>query len=303
MLDQRDARAARTPAGIGGKPLTYLACPYSHPIPEVMEWRYEQATKAAAWLITNKSWNVFSPITHSHPLHKLGGCRGDWRFWEQIDYEYLSCSNRLVVLLVDGWKESVGVTAELQIARELGIEVWFFTLAEGLSGFLKTTEGVPKLVEKMTMRIPIATPTSTQSCSAVWSGANLHDCHLKMPEETTGEMRTFETGATRTSDKGKPDYEGFLSPLALAEFGAYMLSHQEQADGNIRPSDNWQKGIPLPDYMKSLWRHLMAAWTLHRGFPVPNDEQGRPVTLKTALAAVVFNAQGYLHELIKAERK
>ena len=27
--------------------------------------------------------------------------------------------------------------------------------------------------------------------------------------------RVFETGATRDTDAGKPDYEGFLSPLVI----------------------------------------------------------------------------------------
>jgi len=68
-----------------------------------MEWRYEQATKAAAWLISQHELNVFSPITHSHPLHKLGGCKGDWHFWEKIDREYLGASNTLLILYrIDG---------------------------------------------------------------------------------------------------------------------------------------------------------------------------------------------------------
>lgn len=114
------------------RPLTYLACPYSHPNPEVMEWRYEQATKAAAWLISQHELNVFSPITHSHPLHKLGGCKGDWNFWEKIDREYLGASNTLLILYLDGWEHSVGVNAELKIARELGLHIDFVVpLADG----------------------------------------------------------------------------------------------------------------------------------------------------------------------------
>jgi hypothetical protein len=55
--------------------------------------------------------------------------------------------------------------------------------------------------------------------------------------------------------------------------------------------------------MKSLWRHLVAVWTLHRGNSLPPDEQGREVTLNTALSALMFNAQGYLHEVVKAGSK
>ena len=108
----------------------------------------------------------------------------------------------------------------------------------------------------------------------------------------TGLIRTFETGATRTSEQGKHDFEGFLSPLALERFAEYMTKHRLQADGTLRASDNWQKGIPLDSYMKSMWRHFFEVWTIHRG-------NGGDVEIEEALAALFFNVQGYLHETLK----
>lgn len=104
-------------------------------------------------------------------------------------------------------------------------------------------------------------------------------------------MRKFESGATRDNDAGKLDYEGFLSPLALERFAEYMNLNRFQADGELRDSDNWQKGIPKDAYMKSMWRHFMDVWKAHRGVgTIPMDE---------ALCAVLFNAMGYLHEALK----
>ena len=57
-------------------------------------------------------------------------------------------------------------------------------------------------------------------------------------------MRNFDTGATRDNDDEKMDYEGFLSPIVLKEFGRYMHKHRKQTDGKFRESDNWQKGMP-----------------------------------------------------------
>lgn len=105
-------------------------------------------------------------------------------------------------------------------------------------------------------------------------------------------IRTFDTGATRTSEEGKLDYEGFLSPLALEAYAEYMNGHRKQADGSIRDSDNWQKGIPLDSYMKSMWRHFMDVWSLHRGYHAPAEMQ-------EALSALFFNVHGYLHEHMK----
>lgn len=107
-------------------------------------------------------------------------------------------------------------------------------------------------------------------------------------------IRTFESGATRDSDKDKPDYEGFFSPLVIVEFGRYMHKHRVQSDGSLRDSDNWQKGMPLAAYMKSMWRHFLDLWLLHRNWTA------RPgVTLREALCGIIFNAMGYLHELLK----
>ena len=77
-------------------------------------------------------------------------------------------------------------------------------------------------------------------------------------------MREFDTGATRDNDTDKPDYEGFLSPLVLEAYAQYMHKNRVQADGATRDSDNWQKGIPRDQYMKSAFRHFMDLWRAHR---------------------------------------
>lgn len=105
-------------------------------------------------------------------------------------------------------------------------------------------------------------------------------------------VRTFETGASRDTDDGKYDYEGFLSPQVLERFAAYMHKHRLQKDGSIRASDNWQKGIPDSAYMKSMWRHFMDVWKWHRSV----DED---LDIEEALCAVIFNAQGLLFELLR----
>lgn len=109
-------------------------------------------------------------------------------------------------------------------------------------------------------------------------------------------MRKFETGATRDTDQGKLDYEGFLSPLALERYAEYMNENRIQADGKLRDSDNWQKGIPLTAYIKSLWRHFFDVWKEHRGISTDSG-------LERALCGIIFNAMGYLHEVLKAKQK
>ena len=105
-------------------------------------------------------------------------------------------------------------------------------------------------------------------------------------------MRKFATGTTRDTAEGKFDYEGFLSPWVLERFARYMHKHRKQADGQLRDSDNWQKGIPKDVYIKSIFRHFMDLWFGHRGdFSQEGTEE--------ALCALMFNVQGYLFELLK----
>lgn len=105
-------------------------------------------------------------------------------------------------------------------------------------------------------------------------------------------MRTFETGATRDNDKEKIDPEGFLSVPALETYFAYMHKHRMQADGSLRSSDNWQKGMELSVYMKSAWRHFFAVWKGHRAGKIETDD----------LCGVLFNIMGILHEETKEKQ-
>lgn len=107
----------------------------------------------------------------------------------------------------------------------------------------------------------------------------------------TPPIRQFETGATRDTDQGKLDYEGFFSPRVFRKRAEYMHRHRVQADGNLRDSDNWQKGIPTEQYMKSLMRHVVEFWELHRADGSIDEKAEK-------LCAIMFNAEGYLYELL-----
>jgi hypothetical protein len=107
-------------------------------------------------------------------------------------------------------------------------------------------------------------------------------------------IRTFESGATRDSDSGKLDYEGFLSPIVLHRYAQYMNHHRKQSDGSLRESNNWTKGIPRHQYTKSLFRHFMDVWNLIRGY----TELSTTTDIEEALCACLFNCMGLLHECL-----
>jgi hypothetical protein len=82
----------------------------------------------------------------------------------------------------------------------------------------------------------------------------------------------------------------------IERFGQYMLKHQTQSDGSLRPPDNWKKGIPLDVYFDSLFRHFVELWKMHeycREYAGDNLEE--------VLCAIMFNTMGYLSEILKAK--
>ena len=103
--------------------MIYLASPYSHPDAGVREARYRQTCWHAVRLM-RVGRLVYSPIVHSHPLAELG-LPGDWPFWAEHNREMMASCRELVVLALDGWEESRGVAAEVELATELGIPVRF----------------------------------------------------------------------------------------------------------------------------------------------------------------------------------
>lgn len=104
------------------KQLIYLACPYTDKDPKVMEKRFMAVNRAAGKLMSEGEY-IFSPISHTHPIAVISDLPRNWEFWEGFDRAYLSMCNKLCVLMLDGWENSTGVNAEIEIAKELGLEI------------------------------------------------------------------------------------------------------------------------------------------------------------------------------------
>jgi hypothetical protein len=104
--------------------LVYLASPYSHHDPTVVESRFEAVCREAARLMAD-GLHIYSPIAHTHPIAMRGALPTDWAYWEAYDTAIISRCTELRVLKLDGWDTSRGVSAEMQIADSLGIPITF----------------------------------------------------------------------------------------------------------------------------------------------------------------------------------
>lgn len=102
--------------------LIYVAAPYSHPDPKVVEARMNAFADYMAKIIADGEHPV-SPLMN----HFLGD-RADtfpltWEYWEEYSRKLLSRCDRIDVLKIDGWDTSTGVLAEIELAVSLGIKV------------------------------------------------------------------------------------------------------------------------------------------------------------------------------------
>lgn len=250
------------------RPLTYLASPYSHANKNVMATRYVLATEAAAWIIRKLGWNVFAPITHSHPLATLGGLSGDWKFWEKIDTEYLSVSERLVVLELDGWRTSVGVQAEIGIAQKLGVPVVYLRPDASTKGSYQLA---PYPMDEIAPLFD-ASGNSTVSHLGYGGPAKLQATSIPESLPTYGfapdpsasecaETRRQKPGPTSKADTANPKDLIGATKISLSKVPPVAIAHCSHAmmDGARKYSPyNWRaKAVQAHIYVDAALRHLL----------------------------------------------
>lgn len=105
--------------------IIYLASPYSHPDPAVMQRRFEEICVVAARHML-LGIHIFCPIAHTHPIALAGSLPREFEFWEQYDRKILAVCGELWVCTMEGWRESKGIASEVKIAEELGLPVIYF---------------------------------------------------------------------------------------------------------------------------------------------------------------------------------
>lgn len=108
--------------------LIYLASPYSSnskdPVTklEVQQKRFEEICHVTASLL-KQGYHVYSPIVHCHALATKFNMPKDWAYWKKHLEVVIPHFDALWVIKMDGWESSVGIKAEVELARNLGLEV------------------------------------------------------------------------------------------------------------------------------------------------------------------------------------
>lgn len=96
----------------------YLGSPYS---------LYRTGHNAAAYEVAvatvrlmQRGLRVYSPIAHGHFVSKHGDLPQTWAFWKEQCQPMIDAASSLVVLLMHGWQDSVGLAYEIEAFAAAG---------------------------------------------------------------------------------------------------------------------------------------------------------------------------------------
>lgn len=103
--------------------MIYLASPYTHEDPAVMEERFIRVENLTAALLRRGNI-VFSPIVHCHALAVKFDLPKDFSFWEKYCLQMLMRATKLYVYTLPDWEKSRGVQSELFFASKHGIDIF-----------------------------------------------------------------------------------------------------------------------------------------------------------------------------------
>lgn len=109
--------------------LYYLASPYTHHDEAVKNNRFWKTIHTTAHL-QREGYKVFSPIVHSHYISKWFQQDSSFEFYEEFDLDMLARCDGIIVLKLDGWKESKGVQTELTWSRKYTKQIIFMDWIE-----------------------------------------------------------------------------------------------------------------------------------------------------------------------------
>ena len=105
--------------------MIYVGSPYSDPDHLVRADRAFHVTRFMVQYI--KKGNIlYGPIASWHHIAVSFTLPTDFKFWQQLNFQMLRFASELWVLRLDGWAQSVGLSGEMDMARDLYIPIVHF---------------------------------------------------------------------------------------------------------------------------------------------------------------------------------
>lgn len=102
--------------------MIFVCTPYNHENPAIVEARYDFTVEYIAKRFVEGKF-VFSPVVYAHNIVKKHNLPQDWDNWNNFCIEFLKKATEVHVLQQEGWENSKGIKAELEIAKMLNIPI------------------------------------------------------------------------------------------------------------------------------------------------------------------------------------
>lgn len=103
--------------------MIYVAAPYTHPDPAVVKQRMLDFAATMAELIRQGEHPVSPLMNHFLVDYVETDFPLSWDYWREYSYALLSVSKALYVIKMDGWEQSTGVQAEIEMATGLCLPI------------------------------------------------------------------------------------------------------------------------------------------------------------------------------------
>lgn len=100
--------------------MIYVASPYTDKDPAVRAARYMSVYLWTMNQIKLTGKSLFAPIAYTHNYALDYGMPFDAKFWYEFNDGFIRNCEEVWILMLPGWKESVGVQGEIKRADELG---------------------------------------------------------------------------------------------------------------------------------------------------------------------------------------
>ena len=113
----------------------YLASPFSTPGKgrmdyELLKEERHHTVEYVAMQLYELGFVLVEPIASSYYKSIHFNAPGNYEYWKVRDRKLIEACDALMVCLMPGWDESVGVTDEIEYAKSLGKGIFYITLKQ-----------------------------------------------------------------------------------------------------------------------------------------------------------------------------
>jgi hypothetical protein len=110
--------------------MIYVAAPYTHSDPNIVKQRVLDFASVMAELIRQGEHPVSPLMNHFLTDYVPTDFPLTWDYWKEYSLSLLQTCSAIYVITMDGWEQSTGVAAEIEMAVQMNKPVTYITLKE-----------------------------------------------------------------------------------------------------------------------------------------------------------------------------